>query len=105
MTTISNLFEREPAQWGLRGDPFLWEEMNAKLDGVAVPRTPAELEQILRTTFFELTGHAWDEDDAFPIDRYDRRGMSGGMVCPEFWREVAIPLVMSRHHEAKEDGA
>ena len=28
--TVSELFNEEPRQWGLRGDPFLWDEMRIK---------------------------------------------------------------------------
>lgn len=30
------------------------------------------------------------------VPRYDAGGMSSGHVSPEFWREVAIPLLCER---------
>lgn len=102
MTTISKLFENEPTQWGLRGDPCLWEEMKAKLDLIAMPSTPQELERILRSVFLELTGRALDNHDPIFVPRYDQGDMSSGMVCTEFWRNTAIPLVVSRHRAARE---
>ena len=101
MMTISQLFENKPTQWGLRGDPCLWEEMKAKLDLIAMPSTPKELERILRSVFLELTGRSWDNRDPIFVARYDQGGMSSGMVCPEFWRDKAIPLVLSRYHAAR----
>ena len=101
MKTISKLFENEPAHWGLRGDPLLWEEMKAKLDPLIMPATPAELERILLSAFMELTERTWDNRDPIFVARYDHGGMSSGMVCPEFWRDTAIPLVVSRYAEAQ----
>ena len=98
MTTISTLFENEPKQWGLRGDPCLWKEMKTKLDPIAMPATPVELERILNSAFVELTGRSWDDSNPIFIEKYDQGGMSSGMVCPEFWRDKAIPLVVSHYH-------
>jgi len=98
MKTISKLFENEPANWGLRGDPFLWEEMKAKLDLITMPATRTDLEHILHTTIIELTERSWDNRDPIFVARYDHGGMSSGMVCPEFWRDTVIPLVVSRYH-------
>ena len=102
MKTISKLFEDEPAQWGLRGDPCLWEEMKAKLDLIAMPESPADLQRILNSAFVELTGRTWDDSNPIFIEKYDHGGMSSGTVCPEFWRDTAIPLVVSRHRAARE---
>ena len=93
MTTIATLFESEPPHWGLRGDPLLWREMKASLESVTMPEALAELEAVLHATFIDLTGNRLDSSDAFRIDRYDRGGMSGGLVCPEFWRNEAMPLL------------
>jgi hypothetical protein len=104
MKNISKLFENTPAQWGLRGNPLLWEEMKTKLDVLTLPATPADLEQILHTAFVELTERSWDSRDPIFVAGYDQGGMSSGMVCPEFWRDTAIPLVVSRYL-AKSGGA
>jgi len=97
MTFISQLFEPEPEQWGLRGDPCLWEEMKAMLDSVSLPKTSVELERVLRFAFEEITERSWAQLDPIFITRYDQGGMSSGMVCPDFWRNKAIPLIVSRY--------
>ena len=55
MRRISELFEDAPEQWGLRGDPFLWEEMKEHLGARPVPEAPDDLELILHSAFVELT--------------------------------------------------
>ena len=37
--TLASLFEELPRQWGLRGDPHLWQEMKATLGNAAYPAT------------------------------------------------------------------
>ncbi len=97
MITISELFEAEPAQWGLRGDPHLWEDMKAKLKTLIMPATGLELERILESVFMELTTRNLDNRDPIYIARYDQGGMSSGMVCPDFWRRKAVPIILSRY--------
>ena len=42
---ISDIFESELVQWGLRGDPLLWRDMAKKLSNQKMPRTSTELEK------------------------------------------------------------
>ena len=60
---VGDLFQDVPWQWGLRGDPFLWEEMKRHLSKVPLPNSPEELRDILFQTFNELTGRPlWSGD-------------------------------------------
>ncbi len=102
MKAISQLFDREPAQWGLRGDPYLWKEMKAKLGLLTMPEASADLERVLHSAFLDLTERTLETLDPIFVQRYDQGGMSSGMVCPEFWRNTAIPLIVSRYDDAKE---
>ena len=40
---VSELFEPEPARWGLRGDPFLWRAMSEQLAWTELPDTQNRL--------------------------------------------------------------
>jgi len=71
--------------------------MKATVSSHTVPSTSAELERILATVFEKLTERSLDNPDPIFISRYDQGGMSSGMVCPEFWRNTAVPLILSRH--------
>ncbi|WP_442511262.1 hypothetical protein SH528x_002932 [Novipirellula sp. SH528] len=42
MTTIADLFDPVPEQWGLRGDPYLWREMQASFADTVLPETGTE---------------------------------------------------------------
>ena len=99
MLTISLLFDVEPFQWGLRGDPYLWEEMKEKFNYRLLPETPEELESIIVAEFETITGKQITDRREFKIERFSHGGMSSGYISPEFWREKAIPLIISRYNE------
>jgi hypothetical protein len=94
--TAGDLFRDEPVQWGLRGDPWLWREMGERLASVAAPATPEALAVLVTETFEALAGIPITHPRNVYVDRYDHGGMSGGAVCPEFWRDTAIPLLQRR---------
>jgi hypothetical protein len=44
---ISEIFEEEPIQWGLRGDPWLWRELKSKFESVPMPETSEALKKLI----------------------------------------------------------
>jgi O-acetyl-ADP-ribose deacetylase (regulator of RNase III) len=97
--TIADLFTAEPAQWGLRGDPYLWRAMREHFAAVPRPATMAGLEEQIAAAFLQLTGHPLSADDPFFVERFAHGGMSSGHISPEFWREAAVPLIKQRYAE------
>lgn len=100
LTQASALFQMSPRQWGYRGDPYLWREIKERLVGVACPATQADLKVIVLARFEELTGFQVSHPEDIYIERFSHGGMSNGMVCTEYWRESAIPLLCSRMENA-----
>ena len=94
--TIASFFEERPYQWGLRGDPHLWDEMSEHFAHTPIPKTVDELFHLIETAFELLTGHSFSESDNFFIERFNHGGMSGGVVSPEFWRNKVIPMMRER---------
>ena len=95
--TIARLFQEEPTRWGLRGDPNLWQEMQATLASHAYPGTEAQLTELLEQTYQQLTGALLSNYDPVFVERYSHGGMSSGYVSPPFWAETAIPLLQARY--------
>jgi hypothetical protein len=91
-TSISTLFDEEPIQWGLRGDPYLWRDMKQQLINIRCPDSIEKFTEIIETAFQELTGCPISHQDFIGIEKYSHGGMSSGCVDPAFWREKAIPL-------------
>lgn len=102
--TVSLLFSTVGIQWGLRGDPYLWDEMCGYFAGVPLPETAVSLHALIKEAFTALTNHPFPtETDHTPIhiERLAHGGMSSGFVSPEFWRDKAIPELTKRYNDAK----
>jgi hypothetical protein len=97
--TASKLFDPAPNQWGLRGDPFLWREMQHALEGRAMPESVERLTSMVHNLYVELTGLPMSHRQPFHVPRLDRGGMSGGMVCPAFWVDKVLPLLRKRFED------
>ena len=97
--TVALLFQEEPSQWGLRGDPYLWREMRSHFERVPLPAAADELSALIETTFELLTGHPISTGSHIFIQRFSHGGMSSGYISPDFWRNKAIPLLLARYAE------
>jgi hypothetical protein len=95
-TTIGELLEPEPRQWGLRGDPYLWRDMRDHLSKTPLPETVDALRDELEKAFLLLSGRAISTADDFRVERFAHGGMSSGFICAAFWRERALPLLTER---------
>jgi hypothetical protein len=95
---ISELFEPEPARWGLRGDPFLWRAMSEHLAETDLPDQPEEAGRLLHAAFAELTGVdlVADSPPSVYLERYAHGGMSSGMICLDTWRQQLMPMLIER---------
>jgi molybdenum cofactor cytidylyltransferase len=98
--TLASLFKEVPRQWGLRGDPHLWQEMKATLGNATYPATEEQFAALLEQTYQQLTGVPLTRRDPVFVERYNHGGMSGGYVSPQFWIETAIPLLRARYRDA-----
>jgi len=99
--TLSTIFQDVPSPWGLRGDPYLWNEMKDTLGDSAYPDTEEQFTALLEQTYQQLTGAPLANHDVIFIERYSHGGMSSGCVSPQFWVEKAIPLLRARYRESK----
>ena len=97
--TLARLVKEEPRQWRLRGDPHLWREMKATLGSHDYPDTEEQLTALLEQTYEQLTGMPLSYQEPFFIERFSRGGMSSGYVSPQFWAEIAIPLLRARYRD------
>jgi hypothetical protein len=95
---VSDLFEREPYQWGLRGDPYVWREMRSRLEGVPMPERWWTLRDLLVSTFHDVVGVDLVTTQEVAVHRpeLDHGGMSGGRVHLGWWRDRLIPILVDR---------
>lgn len=96
-TTVAHLFLREPAQWGLRGDPWLWRAMRDRLEDVPLPGNFTALTFLLEQAFADEIGvKPYEKTEPVFVERFAHGGMSSGNVEPTWWRKTAIPILVDR---------
>jgi hypothetical protein len=92
------LFDPEPQTWGLRGDPYLWRALRARLVGQDVPASADELVGLLHAAFRELVGTDLASDPATSVylEQHAEGGMSSGVISLDTWRQRLMPRSRSR---------
>ena len=93
---LQSIFEQNPAQWGLRGDPFLWEDLKNDLDATALPRSEKAFYNYIRNSFRKHTSAELVRDKAIHVPKYEAGGMSSGQVSSNFWIDTGIPHLLER---------
>jgi hypothetical protein len=88
--TLARLFQDEPTQWGLRGDPYLWRDMKATLGNSMYPSTEEQFTTLLEQTYQHLTGIPLSNPDPIFVERYS----SGGQDA-----EVSLVTKVAIRHE------
>ena len=93
MSNVSIIFTPEPDQWGLRGDPFLWQLLKERYQAVELPYPP---------NVADLTGELPEPGKHYYVDQFAKThvGMSTGWISGDFWQATAIPLLMERLEQA-----
>jgi hypothetical protein len=108
--TLDELFERQPWQWGLRGDPHVWDAMRERLRGRPIPDTVFDVRHTLEQTFTEVTGielsSTVDYKDHVALEQFRTgSGISDGLVSPHFWAHTGIPILIDRAVAATDGNA
>lgn len=93
------LFEPEPKTWGLRGDPYLWQEIKKRLGEKEIPINQEEIQREIIHLCLDVFNINLNTDNEIFIKDFDKGGMSSGWICCEWWREKGIPLLLSRSNE------
>ena len=93
----SKYFTNRPRQWGLRGDSGLWDDMKEKMKLVKPPSTSQELEKYLYQLFEELTGETPQRGKYIYVSKYDKGGMSKGLVCSDFWLDKGFAIIIQEY--------
>lgn len=95
---VDDVFAPLPQQWGLRGDPLLWQELADAARSTSRPPTRDAFERLLGREWARLCGTDLTSTDTerLAVRRYPRAGMSGGFVSPPAWRDRLVPLLLHR---------
>ncbi|MBX0335538.1 hypothetical protein K3G39_20090 [Pontibacter sp. HSC-14F20] len=93
---MEKIFTPEPGQWGLRGDPFLWESIRAYMSEYALPKDVSEFETLFHKAFKSITGEDLVAGKEIFIKSFDKGGMSSGFVSNDWWLNNGLPLLIGR---------
>lgn len=100
--SVGNLFAQWEDSWGLRGDPYLWEELSAFLSKEPLPASVSQLMALIEKAFSQLVGVSLSEGPSTAyVARYDHGGLSGGYVSCEFWRTKVLAELHRRYLSIK----
>jgi O-acetyl-ADP-ribose deacetylase (regulator of RNase III) len=110
--TVGSLFEREPNQFGLRGDAYLWRELRGRFADTPLPADRFTVRRLITDTIEQVVGEPLSSRESAPWN--DNRaavyvpefnpghGMSAGAVHVPWWVHTAVPMLLDRyaaHHE------
>ena len=107
MAQVSEIFDPRPAQWGFRGDPFLWAELQEHFAAKELPYPKAQFTSDFYELFETLTGDSLSSKRSTFVSRYGAAasGMSRGQVSHMFWKDKGFPLLLSRLEQMNADCA
>ncbi len=91
---ISIIFEKEPSEWGLRGNPYFWHVLKNRFSMEEFPMDVEEFKHIIYDEYIKVTKEEIHKD-VFVSD-FSYGGLSSGFLSRQFWHEKAIPLLVSR---------
>lgn len=98
---VSEVFDIRPSNWGLRGDPYLWDDMKKEFEYNIENITIVQFEERLLKLFEDKTSKSIEIDDTVYFEEYAHGGMSSGHVNISTWRERLIPLLIDNFAKVK----
>ena len=98
---LSLIFDIKPKQWGLRGDPYLWDEMQKQCIGESVDTDAYGIAEFVSEYFEKATGMPLTYDAKTHVERFAHGGMSSGYVSGQFWIAKGIPLLIDNLRKVK----
>lgn len=94
--SLAAVCQPPPARWGLRGDPYLWQELAQALAAQPLPASPAAVDSYLTSIYEQLVGEAPHAGRYTFVARFAHGGMSSGHVDAGFWLTQGLPLLRGR---------
>ncbi len=113
--SVGSLFEREPIQYSLRGDFYLWYELRAGFADTPLPHDCYDLRMLIMDTIEQIVGKhpaslesaPWhDPTGAIYVPEFDPgHGMSVGAVHVPWWVHTGLPILLDRYAARRKPSA
>ena len=101
MKDLSVIFVNKPEQWGLRGDPYLWVEMQGIFAGESLDISERDLANEICEYYEKAVGVPLQYGSNKYVERFAHGGMSSGSVSGEFWICRGIPILIENFRKIK----
>lgn len=98
--SVAVIFLDRPEQWGLRGDPCLWDYLEVAFSTIYFPCSVSDFIRNFEMFFLDITQHPFKGESVF-VENFSHGGMSSGVVSIEYWEKKALPLLVSRLEDLK----
>ena len=95
---LSIVFERRPSRWGLRGDPYLWDEMKDNCVTRSLDIDEYGIAKFVSEYFEKATGVPLTFEARAYVERFAHGGMSSGSIDGGFWISKGIPTLIENLH-------
>lgn len=94
-----NVIFKEPTQWGLRGDPQMWDALKE----FALKSNPANFMNAILSEFNRIIENGEKNDRVVFIKVFAIDGMTSGNVSIDWFNETGFPLLKGRYEKVTED--
>ena len=98
---MSVIFGNEPAQWGLRGDPWFWEELREQSTGRDFPWHADEVVEFVCREFESVSGIPLTCDARPFVAKYAHGGMSSGYLSGLYWIGRGMARILENYYAAE----
>ena len=98
---LSCVFEEGPRHMGLRGDSYLWREMQEAFVGKSLGISVSDFATQICEQYAKSVGKSLTYGSDVFVERFSHGGMSSGWVCGNFWICYGIPFLLNKLRLAK----
>ena len=96
--SITNEIFKKPTQYGLRGDPYLWKELEILSISKEI-KNEEGFRHFLIQNIERIISNKLEKGKSIFVAKYNFGGMSGGSISCDFWLDKGIPILMSQFKE------
>lgn len=101
--TVSKIFETHPENWGLKGDSYFWKELEEFFSNIYLPYPVERFTSNFCIIYKIIIGDEISPNQNYYIPKYDKGGISSGMIESDFWINTALPLLTERLEKLNEE--
>lgn len=101
--TASIIFKDRPDRWFLRGEPFLWNDLETLYSQFALPLQRDQFESLLNRFLTHLLYESEYRNGILYVERYAHGGMSSGCIDLHEFENHRRPLLLKRLDEANSE--